>query len=124
MAYDEKKADRIRLALSQLRWLPDEHLAERKMFGGLCFTLNGKMLIGVERERVVVRLHDADLESALEQKRAEPMDFTGKPLRNFAYLPDHAYASDEALTEWIEKSRRFVREKMMGQGGRQANRKP
>jgi TfoX/Sxy family transcriptional regulator of competence genes len=79
------------------------------MFGGLCFTLNGKMLAGTGKDRLMVRLSDDDLRQTLESGAADPMDFTGKPLRNFAYIREGHYESDEALLEWISKSADFVR---------------
>jgi len=42
MAYDEGLAQRIREALDD-----QPGISERKMFGGLCFMLNGNMACGV-----------------------------------------------------------------------------
>lgn len=113
MAFDEAKADRIRSLLPQLDLDHAEVTGEKRMFGGLCFTLNGKMLAGVAKTRIMVRIGDADLESALASGEALPMDFTGRPLRNFAYLDDAACAQDEALRAWLNKSLDFVREHML-----------
>lgn len=109
MAYDEDTADRIRGLLGQLCLRPEDVLGEIKMFGGLCFTLNGKMLTGVGKGRIMVRMASEALEDALAEGFADPMDFTGKPLANFAYLTEKASGTDEGLLEWIEKSEAFVR---------------
>ncbi len=113
MAYDEGTAEHIRQVLTTVRLEPGEELSESKMFGGICFSLNKKMLVGIAKENLVVRLHDEDLKAALEDGSATPMDFTGKPLRNFAYLPAKSWQSDDAMRAWIEKSAKFVREKML-----------
>jgi hypothetical protein len=42
MAFDESLADRIRYALARKKGIE-----EKKMFGGICFMLNGNMLVGV-----------------------------------------------------------------------------
>ena len=42
MAYDEELADRIRFTIGM-----DAEIVEKKMFGGLCFLLNGNLLVGV-----------------------------------------------------------------------------
>ena len=42
MAYDEALADRVRVILGERRGV-----SERRMFGGLCFLLNGNLLVGV-----------------------------------------------------------------------------
>ena len=71
------------------------------------------MLIGIAKENLIVRLHDFDLVAAQAAGLATPMDFTGKPLRNFAYLPASSWKTDEALLDWINKSATFVREQML-----------
>lgn len=89
--------------------MPGESIAEVKMFGGLCFTLGGKMLIGVQQSRVVLRLSDADFGVAIDAGEVHPMDFTGRPMRNFAYLADHAWEGDGGLLKWIGRSADYVR---------------
>jgi hypothetical protein len=42
MAYDERLAERIRFFLK--RW---KGMEEKRMFGGLCFMLNGHMCCGI-----------------------------------------------------------------------------
>ena len=43
MAYDENLADRVKAVLKGRR-----SVTEKKMFGGLCFMVNGNMACGVE----------------------------------------------------------------------------
>lgn len=124
MAYDEGTAQHIRDVLKSFALLPNEELSESKMFGGICFSLNKKMLVGIAKQNLVVRLHDADLESALRDGQAIPMDFTGKPLRNFAYLPEASWQTDEAMLDWINKSAAFVREKMLAKPTKSRKAKP
>ena len=114
MAYDEAVADRFRSVLLGLELREGESLGETKMFGGLCFTLNGKMLIGIDKTRPVVRLGDEDYAVASDAGRALPMDLTGKPLRNFAYLAPGTWSTDDELLDWMSKSADFVRKHMLG----------
>jgi hypothetical protein len=72
------------------------------------------MLVGVVKTQVVVRLGSARLEAALDSHRVQPMDFTGKPLANFAYLAPGECESDEKLLFWAAESLSFVRENMPG----------
>lgn len=109
MAIDEELAGRIRGVLDRFELRDGEEIGEIKMFGGLCFTLNRKMLIGVGKSRLMIRMADEDLERALEDGVAEPMDFTGKPLRNFAYIREEHYATDDQILDLIAASSRFVR---------------
>ena len=52
MAFNEKLADRIR----ELIAAEHDNVEEKKMFGGLCFMVNDKMCVGVEKERLMVYL--------------------------------------------------------------------
>jgi len=45
MAFDESLAARIRDALARRK-----SVEERKMFGGICFLLNGNLLVGVWKD--------------------------------------------------------------------------
>ena len=123
MAYDQSIAERIRNAIAALELLPGEATAETKMFGGLCFTLNRKMVVGIERSRVIVRLSDADFGAASDSGEAVPMDFTGRPLKNFAYLAGNAGDTEGDLLKWISRSAAFVRSQMTGPASRIRKRK-
>lgn len=113
MPYDADFAERLRQVLQSLDLNEGEVLGETKMFGGLCFTLNGKMLMGIDNVRMMVRLSDEDFARESEAERAMPMDFTGRPLRNFAFLRPGSYESDEKVLEWAKMSSDFVRKHML-----------
>ena len=123
MAFDPDTVERVRLVLERLPLRADEATGEIRMFGGLCFTLNGKMLVGIGKGRIMVRLDSEELGAALADGNATPMDFTGKPLRNFAYLTESAAASDGDLLRWIEKSADFVRLRMGVESPRRSRQK-
>ncbi len=63
MSYNEKLADRVREIIS----LTARKVEEKKMFGGLCFMVNDKMCVGVESERLMVRLDPDKYEEAMEK---------------------------------------------------------
>src|SRR5688500_5173736 len=58
MAYDEQILERVRRVLPRLPLASEEVLTERRMFGGVCITLNGKMLAGVAASQLVIRLEE------------------------------------------------------------------
>ncbi|HEX5322202.1 MAG TPA: TfoX/Sxy family protein [Capsulimonadaceae bacterium] len=122
MSYDEEQAEKIRRTLKRLPLDQGEELSERKMFGGLCFLLNGKMLMGVGKDRIMLRLDANEYQNALRAGFVTPMDFTGKPLANFAYLSPSVCVSDDRLLEWAQKSLRFVRENMLAKPEREVKR--
>jgi TfoX/Sxy family transcriptional regulator of competence genes len=66
MAYNEKLADRVREMIA----LTHKNVEEKAMFGGLCFMVNEKMCVGVEKERLMVRLDPAKYDNAMKMKVA------------------------------------------------------
>ena len=81
MAYDETLAERVRQVM-------ESHLsvAEKKMFGGLTFMLQGHMYCGVLKEDLVLRLGPDGAAEALAEPHARPMPFTGKPMKGMVYV--------------------------------------
>lgn len=104
MAYDEPLAQRVRALLGHR-----QGLAERRMFGGLCFTLDGRMCSGVLGADLVVRVTPDDFADALAEPGARPMDFTGRPMKGFLFVDRRGTGADEALAEWIERGVRCAR---------------
>ncbi|MBM2846978.1 MAG: methyltransferase [Bacteroidetes bacterium] len=75
MAYNEALASRTRAALARKRGI-----TEKAMFGGLSFLLNGKMVCGVLKNDLVVRVHPDESDALLKKPYVRPMDFTGHPI--------------------------------------------
>lgn len=103
MAFDETLADRIRSVLKR-----QKGVAERKMFGGLAFLLNGNMCCGVTKDQLMLRLGEQGTAEALTQPHARPMDFTGKPMKGMVFVAPAGLASDEDLRGWVERAVAFV----------------
>ncbi|MBK8983242.1 MAG: TfoX/Sxy family protein [Ignavibacteria bacterium] len=98
MAYDEKAADRVREIIS----LSHQNIEEKKMFGGLCFMVNDKMCIGVEKDRLMVRLDPEKYDEALKKEGCRPMDFTGKVMKGFVFVDTDALKTKKHLQYWID----------------------
>src|SRR5467141_2646729 len=104
MAYDEALASHIRELLRDRR-----DVTERKMFGGLAFLVTGHMCCGIVGRDLMVRVGRVDYESALLEKHARPMDFTGRPLKGMVYVAPAALRTKRALAGWIDRGVRFTR---------------
>lgn len=92
----------MRAALAKRRGV-----AERNMFGGPCWMLNGNMLCGAEVGRFMFRVGKDQEAEALARPGASPMDITGKPMRGIIWVDADA-AIDAGLEEWIAFAVRFV----------------
>lgn len=97
MAYDEKLADRLREFIS----LTHKITEEKKMFGGLCFMVNDKMCVGVEKERLMVRLNPDLTDEVMEKEGCMPMDFTGKIMKGYVFVDIDALNTKKKLVYWI-----------------------
>ena len=102
MAYDEALAERVRAIMAR------DGLSERKMFGGLCFMLNGNMVAGVEQRGLMLRVGPERFDAALAKPGARPMDFTGRPMVGFVYVARSACETDADLKSWLDEALGFV----------------
>lgn len=98
MAYNEQLAARTRELILQTHKISEE----KAMFGGLCFMVNDKMCVGVEKERLMVRLDPERYEEAMEKEGAAPMDFTGKVMKGYVFVDINALNTKKKLEYWIK----------------------
>lgn len=102
MAYDDKLATRVRIALA------GERATEKAMMGGLCFMVRGHICTGVTGDKLMVRVGAAGHAHALTLKHAMPMDFTGKPLKGFVFVLPAGCATQRAVDVWVRRVLAFV----------------
>lgn len=98
MAYNEKLANMTR----ELIALTHKKVKEKAMFGGLCFMVNGKMCVGVEKERLMVRLDPLMYDEVMEKEGCRPMDFTGKIMKGYVFVDADAISTKRKLDYWIQ----------------------
>lgn len=98
MSYNEKLADRVREIIA----LTHDKVEEKKMFGGLCFMVNDKMCVGIEKERMMVRLDPAVYEAVLEKEGCTPMDFTGKVMKGYVFVDAAVLNTSKKLDYWVQ----------------------
>ena len=97
MAYDEKLAERIREILGK-----SKSLTEKKMFGGLCFQWDEKMLGGVLKDDLIVKIGKETHEKLGNPDHVRPFDFTGKPMMGIIYVGPAGIKSKKDLAKWLE----------------------
>ena len=97
MAFNEKIAHTIR----QLFSLTENEVEEKRMFGGLCFMVNGKMCVGVEKDRLMVRLDPAVYEMALKKEGCRPMDFTGRVMKGYVFVDAKVLDTKAKIKYWV-----------------------
>jgi TfoX/Sxy family transcriptional regulator of competence genes len=102
MAVDEDLAKRVRAVLAG-----SGELREVRMFGGLCFMLNGNMVAGTSKRGLLVRVGKEQHAPALARPDARPMEMSGRPMEGYGVI-DPPPKDDRVLREWIELAVAFV----------------
>ncbi|WP_419912968.1 TfoX/Sxy family protein [Hoeflea sp.] len=82
-------------------------ITEKRMFGGICFMLNGNMFAGVNKERFMFRVGKQLESEALSKPGAQPMDFTGRKMGGLIWVDADA-AIDAGLKPWLDFTAQFV----------------
>jgi TfoX/Sxy family transcriptional regulator of competence genes len=77
MALNKDLAERIRAVLAGTG-----SLREVRMFGVLCFMLNGNMVAGTSKRGLLVRAGRGQQARALARADAKPMEMSGRPIRH------------------------------------------
>ena len=103
MPYDQKLAQRLRDLLTD-----HDGIDERKMFGGLCFLVNGNMLCGVESDHLMVRVGPRAYDDALARPHARPMDLTGRPMKGLVWVDPPGLRDKRSLRRWLQRVLAFA----------------
>ena len=103
MAYDEGLAQLMRDALARL-----DGVTEKRMFGGLCFMLNGNMVCGVHRQGGMARVGKENEASALQLDGVEPLSFTGRKMGGMVDLHADTITDDRRRSEVLQLAIDFV----------------
>lgn len=104
MAFDEYLAERIRINLKE----KNIHSSELKMMGGLCFTVDEKMLCGIHIDKksneslLMARIGEDAYTAELEREECLPMDFTGRPMKGYIFVKAHGFDIEEDLSRWLD----------------------
>ena len=98
MAYNEFLADRIRTVLRDKKVSVDE----KKMMGGLCFMVDDKMCVSVEKDKLMARIGPDIYDKALTKKGCREMDFTGRAMKGFAFVESEGIDMDKELEYWVQ----------------------
>ena len=94
MAYNQDLEYRIDLLTNRFG-----EIVKMKMFGGICYLLNGNMSFGIYKEYLIVRTLKDKAEDLLQNEEyIKPFDITGRPMKGWVMVsPDFIETEDELL---------------------------
>ncbi len=101
--FDERLAARLRELLDS-----DVSFSERRMFGGICFLVDGAMCCGVLKEDLIVRAGPEEGPRALTRPHTRAFDFTGKPSAGMIYVAPEGTKTKAQLWRWVRLGLAFV----------------
>jgi TfoX/Sxy family transcriptional regulator of competence genes len=105
MAYDEDLADRIRWVIGY-----DGALAERKMFGGLAFLINGHMAAAASRDGgILVRVDPTRADDLLATTGATAAVMGGRRMTGWLRVAPADLVNDDELAGWIQLGTDYAR---------------
>ena len=77
--------------------------ARKKMFGYPAAFVGGNMATGLFADKWVVRLPDAEIETALAGGAGSFEPMPGKPMKAFVVIPAADVDDDGAIRSWVER---------------------
>lgn len=105
MTYDLDLVDQLRALLSS-----ESGVSEKRMFGGLAFLLDGRMVAAVSGQGgLMVRIDPADQERLIADPRAEPMVMRGRSMTGWLLVAVDGSAVAAELRPWVDHGLAFLR---------------
>ncbi len=81
---------------------------KKKMFGGICYLLQGNMGFGIYKDYLIVRMDKHMAEQKLTEKNVRPFDITGKPMMGWVMVEEAGWKDEKAMTNWLDIGRRYA----------------
>jgi hypothetical protein len=100
-------AGELRLLIGASLKVPAAALSEKRMFGGVCFLLNGNMLCGAGKNGYMIRTDPARAAAAGRLPGGKPVVMQGRPMKGFYWL-DPAACDAKALGRWLALAQDYV----------------
>ena len=99
---EEPLVTRVRAALA------DAPSTEQRMFGGVCFMLNGNMLVGASKRGLLVRVGKEWHAAAAMRPHASTMEMRGRRMEGYVNVAPEGIAGDAELRSWLALAREHV----------------
>ena len=82
--------------------------SEKKMFGGVCFLINGNMCLGTWKGSLIVRLGKDRHEETLARPHTRPANITGRVMTGWALVEPEGIQSGRDLESWVGEAAAFA----------------
>jgi TfoX/Sxy family transcriptional regulator of competence genes len=96
MSPDDALKHRVAAALGRA-----PSLEEKRMFGGVCFMVRGKMCVTVGQSRIMCRIDPAIHDKAIQRKGCRTMVMKGRPFRGYVHVDVDVLRTKRQLDYWV-----------------------
>ncbi|HEV3229171.1 MAG TPA: TfoX/Sxy family protein [Solirubrobacteraceae bacterium] len=105
MAYDEDLANRIRELV-----LTDDDVAEKRMFGGLAFLINGNMSVSASSQGgLLLRVDPDETDALLRKPHAHPFEMRGRAMQGWLRVDADGVRTKRELERWVARGVAYAR---------------
>ncbi len=87
------------------RW---KKIEKKKMFGGICYLINGNMCFGIYKEYLIVRTGIEVAEEKLKEQKVKPFDITGRVMKGWVMVGEQEWKKQEGLKSWLNLGRKYA----------------
>ncbi len=99
-------------------------VAEKKMFRGLTFMVNGKMCVSVSGDELMCRIDPALTEPMLKMSGVRPMIRLGKIMKGYIYISPENLKTPKQLFYWVRLCLDFNHQAKAAKKNKKINRLP
>ena len=82
-------------------------MQKKKMFGGTCYLMDSKMVCGVWKDFMILRLGGHEAQAALDRGDGRVFDVTGRPMKGWIMVPAEGLDA-KSIRRWMDKAKSFV----------------
>jgi hypothetical protein len=105
MAYDVELADRIRAVVQA-----EPGLAERRMFGGLAFLIQGNMAVSASSQGgLLLRVDPAEAGSLISEPHVRRFEMRGREMDGWLRVDAEVVEGDDDLRGWVRHGVTYAR---------------
>jgi TfoX/Sxy family transcriptional regulator of competence genes len=105
MAYDEDLANRVRELV-----LMEDGIAEKRMFGGLAFLIDGNMSVSASGQGgLLLRVDPAETDALLRKPHAHPFEMRGRAMQGWLRVDAEGVRTKRQLERWVARGIAYAR---------------
>jgi hypothetical protein len=88
--------------------LREDNLERKRMFGGMCYLINGNMSFAVWQDYLIVRMAPELATAELKNNYARAFDLTGKPMKGWVMVEKCSWKERSELARWLDIGKSFA----------------